>query len=76
MKCVHKNKTTCPCCGVETVPYCSDCAIMTVRDAGRRLHCSVDTIRRMIRDGRLNPISRVYRRVLIRREDVEAMLGR
>lgn len=72
----HEKRVVCECCGIPIVPYCADCSVMTMREAGKRLHCSVETIRRRIRSGELVAIGRVYGRVLIRREDVEAMLGR
>jgi excisionase family DNA binding protein len=47
---------------------------MTVAEAMVRLRCSRDTIQRWITAGKLTPLRKVHRRVLIRRAEIEALL--
>jgi excisionase family DNA binding protein len=61
-------------CGVRIAPYCADCSVMTVAEAMTRLRCSRDTIQRWIKAGKLTPLRKVHRRVLIRRAEIEALL--
>ena len=64
----------CECCGTETRVYCADCAVVTVREVVERLHVARRTVERWMREGKLHPIRKVHRRVLIRRAEVEALL--
>jgi excisionase family DNA binding protein len=64
----------CRACGSEEVEYCADCALVTIREVAERLHVARDTVERWMREGKLHPIRKVYRRVLIRRVEVEALL--
>lgn len=47
--------------------------LVEVREAGRLLSVSVFTIRRMLKDGRLQPV-RIGSRVLVRSEDLRAFV--
>jgi excisionase family DNA binding protein len=61
-------------CGMKITPYCADCAVMTVAEVMVKLHRSRQTVDKLIHQGKLNPILKVHRRVLIKRAEVEALL--
>jgi excisionase family DNA binding protein len=59
----------------RTGGYCADCDLMTIREAARRLHISLSSFYLSLREGRIKGVHPSPGRTLIRRSEVETLLG-